>query len=75
MKSTPDDPNVDDEDPKIVSKSCRIFQPKDENVSSEDDGIDEEDKLIQDSATENKLPKADFFVQRTKRKSRKQCYM
>ena len=46
MKLTPDDPNVDEEDPKFVLKCGRIFQPKDEGVSREDDGIDEENKLL-----------------------------
>jgi hypothetical protein len=71
QKLLPDDPNIDEENPKFVLKCCRIFQPKYEDISSKDDGIDEEDKLLQYSSSKNELPKADFFFQWAKRKSGK----
>lgn len=60
-----DDPNVDEPVPELVLKSGRIFQPKNEEVSSDDDAVEEEQHLDDDRVLERKVNQAKVLRQRT----------
>ena len=58
-------PNVAQTAPKIVLKGERIFEPKDEEVSDEHDGVEEEEDLSDDRVAEDQVNEAERGRQRS----------
>ncbi len=65
--STPEhyNPNVAQTAPKIVLKGERIFEPKDEEVSDQHDGVEEEEDLSDDRVAEDQVNEAERGRQRS----------